>query len=358
MSHSISDAELPALKKETRDRRTTLERRRELAALDPRLGWIVARSKHTPPELLTELVHHPDGWVRRHVAQHPRLSTPDVVRLAADQADFVVCRIAERPDLPLDLFAPLSAHPSWRVRNAIAQHPDVSADVLTRLATDEEGSVRSAVAVHPRTPVALLYPLADDPVQPVRWSVIGNQNLPLDLLERFAQDDNESTRASVASRANLPEALQEALAHDPSPVVRERFEDARICHASTAQLALWAPEHPKAAMELARRADVAPDTLLALVQMDNERARWSAYINSNMPVDELYALVNDTTRSAWEREHLLRAVILNPAVPQELLERLTREPGQSVPAAARRVLNRRRAAMNTRLAEARARREP
>jgi hypothetical protein len=111
----MTDLEHKKLKREVSDRFTTQERRREIAKINDYFAQRAAKSKHSTPELLSELSQHESWLVRWHVAENLKTPNETLVVLSQDQNGIVVKYVAQNPNTPLHILQMLTKHEFWGV---------------------------------------------------------------------------------------------------------------------------------------------------------------------------------------------------------------------------------------------------
>jgi len=105
---------------------------------------------------------------------------------------------------------------------ALACDPGTPAAVLARLAMDEDQSVVERVAENSSADRYILATLAWHPAKEVRMAVAENINTPYNALVMLAQDTCPDVRFRLAERYNISFELLEFLADDENPYVRWR----------------------------------------------------------------------------------------------------------------------------------------
>lgn len=69
---------------------------------------------------------------------------------------------AHQVHCPEPIVRRLAIDPDWRVRLRVAQKRNLPADLFPVFAADPDDSIRKAIAAHPKTPLALVEALAKD----------------------------------------------------------------------------------------------------------------------------------------------------------------------------------------------------
>ncbi|MBI4533102.1 MAG: hypothetical protein HY711_04070 [Candidatus Melainabacteria bacterium] len=101
-----------------------------------RIQWLIAINPNTPPPVLDSLVHTGDPQLLERVAEHQRVSTSTLAKLARNT--------------------------SPEVRAAVADNLNTSWETLKRLSCDEHPDVRFQLAENHRAPLEILRHLAQD----------------------------------------------------------------------------------------------------------------------------------------------------------------------------------------------------
>ncbi len=139
---------------------------------------VVARNKHTPPEILADLASLPLEEPAASVARHPRTSADTFALLAKSKWDHVRQDVAENVHTPIHILAELAQDADSLVVRRLAGNPSVSAQILASLANHEYWHVRYAVAKHKNTPAFCLDRLRYDPLRDIRQAALQNPNIP------------------------------------------------------------------------------------------------------------------------------------------------------------------------------------
>ena len=206
---------------------------------------------------------------------------------------------------PTGLFAQLTAHPDWRLRERIALDPRCPVDVLTTLAEDSDYDVRKAVAAHPSTADGDVIALVADANQAVRLAVTRRAELAAVLVERLVEDESDDVRTAALAHASCPPDL--AAAHAALAMGGE-----------VGPGVLWAASSGSldARVAVARHPNCTEDLLDALAGDGQWRVREAVAARPGSPGHLLARLATDTDRD------VRRAVAANPSVPLAVLLRL------------------------------------
>lgn len=110
------------------------------------------------------------------LAQNISLPTADVYRLSQHWHRSIRQGIAGNPITPADILAELAHDPEWFVRASVAKHLMLTEGLHSILASDDDVSVRAALARNPTCPIDLLETLSLDPHKSgiVQEAVLGN----------------------------------------------------------------------------------------------------------------------------------------------------------------------------------------
>jgi len=328
------------LRHELKSRVTTVERRLEVIAKDPRFAQIAARTRRTPPEVLTVLASHPDVHVRSEVADHPALPLEVRCKLTHDPNGSVVSGAASQP-IPVTEYERLSRHADAHVRRVIAKKPDVPAEILARLAYDPDWWVRGAALEHPSLPLEVALDRMQDPDESIQGSVIRDAPLPLHILEQLADDPTELKRMFLAARPRLPDVIAHKLFADPSERVRASLMENVRYGVSTSQLVAWSSTNVEAARLLAARPDAPPDMLVTMCASEDPLLRVRALRNPNLPVSAMLDIIEHPRAPVEPGQCDVSDLTNNPSMPLEVLERLLSHAKLRVRKRAAKVLKRR-----------------
>lgn len=233
-----------------------------------------AQSRAMPADVIGRLVRHPHVAVRRAVAANETTPAPLLAALGAEGAlptarfcfgcdgtadppagsrchggheDALAnlqYALVVNPATPSDVVAVHLDHPATWVRWAVAERQDLPAEVYRRLALDRIPSVRGAVAANPAIGESLIRLMAGDDNDEVRRRLAHNPNVPLDVLAaiapvtsigatllpriaaatpdeitQLARSPVAAVRMLLAERPDLPAAIVNLLAEDPDAKV-------------------------------------------------------------------------------------------------------------------------------------------
>ncbi len=235
------------------------------------------------------------------------LADADIRHLGAvvTGAPWVLELLERRRLIPTGLFAQLTAHPDWRLRERIALDPRCPVDVLATLAEDSDYDVRKAVAAHPSTADADVIALVADANQAVRLAVTSRVELAEVLVERLVEDESDDVRTAALAHRSCPPDL--AAAHA-----------ALAAGGEVGPGVLWAASNGSldARVAVARHRYCTEDLLDALAGDGQWRVREAVAARAGTPGHLLARLATDTDRD------VRRAVAANPSVPLAVLLRL------------------------------------
>ncbi len=314
------------LNRELSDKRTTAQRRLEIAALGENFAARVARNRHTSPEVLLKLSMHASYEVRCGVAQNPS-APPLVLEELLKGADSWLAGLAavnlNLTDTQMDR---LSRSSSIWAKQAIASRPDVPVPILVRLGHVRRGrviadDVHKAVARNPRTPESTLRQLAPH----LFFEVARNPGLSPGLIRELVSSKDEERRRYLVWRLDLPEDVIELLRNDPSDAVREAF---RISTMGQKTLSIeerldHLKKNPSVALWFFRDWDLTGVDIERLFEDGfSDNLAWHAFQHPKVPISLLRRFIDDRPMAYGRYILLLRIVALNPALSPDLLNEL------------------------------------
>ena len=100
----------------------------------------------------------------------------------------ILRKIAQRTDLPADLYELMAKDKNDTIKSELAMNPNVNSSALKLLSKDKNWSTRQSVAEHHLTSKDILVELANDSNFSVRKSVAKNQNCPQEILLKLVCD--------------------------------------------------------------------------------------------------------------------------------------------------------------------------
>ncbi|MFK0254008.1 hypothetical protein [Streptomyces sp. NPDC090445] len=253
--------------------------------------WSLAERTDLPQEVYARLVEDPVPGVRWEAAGNPALGEPLVRALTADAArkdGELRRRLALRPELPLDVLAELAVagRIGPELLPAVAAAPP---DALAEPAASPHAAVRMLVAQRRDLPPAVRDRLAVDPDAAVVKAVAPHPGLSEDRLRAMVARHGVQVLARVAANPDAPAGLLEELArHDPP--VRRVFREVAVHRNATAAALLPC--------------------------LDDDRARPAAAAHPALPVPVVVGLLGDTDPT------VARSAAANPSLPRDAMERL------------------------------------
>ncbi|MFE9857713.1 hypothetical protein [Streptomyces sp. NPDC005780] len=295
-----------------------------------RLSW-----KSLTPDTRDALLADPDPGVRKSAeanrSSYERLRDPDAVRedlpahhcharthlllYGALAPDVVAEALSQNPwsiafndSTPPETVALLAAHPDPEVRAEVAVRSDLGPAERRALAVDPDPGVRLALSVHPALTeaerAAIDYEVEQDDAYCL-WPVYDPESVPdLELVRARALSAHPLLRRRAAREMHLPADLVALLADDADLGVR----------------VLLGQNHPDAPAAL----------LLRCFLEHTGRDRWHVTRHANFPRAGLARFAGD------EDPAVRRLALLDPEVPAETADRLTRDVDSQVRADAAR----------------------
>ena len=147
-------------------------------------------------------------------------------KLANSKNSDVRMRVAQNPNLSLDIISKLADDKDALVRDSIALNKNTPPSILAKLANneDEESFVGETIALNKNTPPSILAKLAKEEDEGIRYNVAINVKTPSDVLAKLANDSDRSVRAAVSRNPNTPIEALNILAKDKYADVRRKAE--------------------------------------------------------------------------------------------------------------------------------------
>ncbi|MFD4675911.1 hypothetical protein ACFWNN_39735 [Lentzea sp. NPDC058450] len=279
----------------------------------PEVRAALARSPHTPAEVLTSLSPEP---LARELASNP--ATPP--SLAADLLPWHASRyyLASRTDLPESAYAALASELEPGILANLAANPAVPVPILRSLA--ETPTLRGAVLHNPAIPLDLLVELA--PVARTGANLVPRiESATPAELESLAGSPVEQVRMMVASVvAGRPGVVLEDLVARHGPWLYPRAAANPLC---TPELLHHMASHADSAATyraVARHPAAAGETLLLC--LGDARARHFAAAHPNLPEGTIMELLGS--------EFTAGAAAANPSLPLYAMEHLVGGGGYTV----------------------------
>ena len=260
----------------------------------------IARRVNLFQEILTELARNEYERVRQSVANRQEISQSLLEDLIENEThEDVLCRIANRDDLTLDMLTRLAEKLSDRVKIAISHHSNISPKLLQKLVEDDSVEVRSAIAHSDNFPLNILELLAIDRAVEVREKIAINQSVPISILTKLSTDPDSTVRTAIALNHNTPISILDRLATDEKIEVRRAVARNSEAHASLKD----------------KLRDVLPDSI-PCHRAFTLRSLSRVY---NPQTDDLPTILVEYSQS---NNSFVRLVVLrHPLTPIEILER-------------------------------------
>ncbi|MFE1413146.1 hypothetical protein ACFW6F_20400 [Streptomyces sp. NPDC058746] len=290
--------------------------------------------------------------IRQRALRNP--ATPPEAATSHADTPWMLLRwaLAERSDLPQEVYALLARDPMPGVRGTVAENPAIGEELIRIFAAEATPPERRALAHHPRIPLDVLVTLA-------RTTKTGPVLLPriaaatAEELVELAGSAHASVRMLVAERRDLPDGVRDALAADPDAAVVKAIAPhpglsegqlrgmlarhgvpvhARVAAnpdapgALLAELARHEPPVRRALRAIAGHPNATSEALVPCLA--DRRARCEAAAHPALAVPVLLGLLDDAD------EELARAAAGNPSLPRSVMEDLVGrypEPGVTRP---------------------------
>ncbi len=344
------------------------------AGADPSLQCVGKGKADMAPEKLVALAQG-GPFARKLAARHPNTPPESLIELAElHQADIVRRCVAENSSTPPQTLISLASTGHAALRKAVAKNKQCPSGLLEQLSADASAAVREAVAVNSACPIQALARLASDAHKDVRFSVARNRAADEATLRLLAKDADEDVRSKIARRRDCPRDVLLTLSKDVewhvrhsttvNPAIKvdryvrfdrvlsERDDENDECPAIDAPLtpkearrewlskqfhqepvpdeviaeaATFNDSHIRA--NVAQSASASVELLRQLLRDNDSYVRHCAAGNEKLPLAERLALL-DT-----EAPNIRVAVILAGDIPDEIFERLSRDPSDEVRAA-------------------------
>lgn len=301
---------------------------------DWRVRQAVAQNPNAPEGVLVRLLEDHDADVRTAIASHPRAAPGALEKLAGDAHTGVRTAVLAREDAPQSALETLAGDEEEELRTRAQSHPRVSREVTERYARAESldaslppdalealslagAWARGLAARHPNTPQSALERLGMDERWAVRQAIAGNPNAGPALLERLASDSDLDVRRAVAGHPNTPQGALEALLNDAEDGVRR---------AALGNAGLEPELRASRRRRVIERSTSAKEGLNRAIGLSHPGTPQSELVKS---------------RHLCSLEWLERlALALNPKLPMDGLEKLSRDGNRIVRALARQRLER------------------
>ncbi|KOU13356.1 leucine rich repeat variant [Streptomyces sp. WM6372] len=265
----------------------------------PLIRWALAERADLPQELYARLAADPIPGVRSEVAGNPAIGEPLIRTLAAGRADGVAGDLARNPRVPLDVLAHLAGTirigPVLLPRIATASPAELAA-----AAASADARVRRLVAERHDLAPELRDALAADPDASVVRAIAPHPGLSEELLRAVVERHGVHVLARVAANPDAPPGLLEDLArHDPP--VRRAYRAIAGHPRATAAALLPCLADERARPLAARHPALAPAVLLGLLADADPEVAGAAAANPALPVGVMAGLLAAGPRVGGER---------------------------------------------------------
>ncbi|MFD7554892.1 hypothetical protein ACFV9E_10200 [Streptomyces sp. NPDC059835] len=290
--------------------------------------------------------------IRERALRNPSTPAEAAVSLADTPWTLLRWALAERSDLPQQVYALLARDPVPGVREAVAGNPAIGEELVRALAAEAAHEERRSLAHHPRLPLDVLVALA-------RTTKTGPVLLPriaaatAEEIADLAGSAHASVRMLVGERRDLSDGVRDALADDPDAAVVKAvaphpgLSEGQLrgmvarhgvpVHARVAanpdapgslltELARHGPPARRALREIAKHRNATAEALVPCLA--DRRARRDAAAHPALAEPVLIGLLDDAD------EELAQAAAENPSLPPSVMEDLVRrytEPGVTRP---------------------------
>ncbi|WP_405496863.1 hypothetical protein [Streptomyces sp. NBC_00096] len=273
-----------------------------------------ARNPATPPAAAASLAGHPSVIVRWAVAERTDLPQDLYARLAADPDPAVRKETAGNPALGEPLLRALASDGAPDVRRLLTRHPGIPLDALAELAfsvrLDPERLPRLATA----TPEELAG-LAASPHAALRALAARGRFLPAEVRDALAEDRDASVVRCVASHPGLSEEqLRAMVVRHGVRVLAQVAANPDAPAGLLVELARHDPPVRRALREIAVHPNAPEAALLAC--MSEPRAATDAALHPALSAAVLADLV------ARAAEDTAEAAAANPSLPRAVMEEL------------------------------------
>lgn len=197
-----------------------------------------ANSRKTPAYLLAQLARDSDAEVRAAVASNP--NTPlEVVEILTDDLEESVrsATLWREEALPEDWLVRLSTDPSPSVRQAVICHPSTSISVLQEMVTqgdllksDVDDFVLQQLAQRADLPLELFIQVCNRGSRRVRRALVRNPNTPSEILDLMVKDTyelfDEIILIDLLNHPNTSRLTLETLTQSDSPSMQKHAQRA------------------------------------------------------------------------------------------------------------------------------------
>lgn len=108
----------------------------------PDTRFDIAVDEDTDWELLKDLIHDSDSWVRGAAFHNPNIPIPVLVEYSNYSDPAIMINIALNPNTPSNILNRYSYSANSQIRINVAMNPNSSTETLQRLTTDRDWMVR------------------------------------------------------------------------------------------------------------------------------------------------------------------------------------------------------------------------
>ncbi|AXE25136.1 hypothetical protein C0216_18300 [Streptomyces globosus] len=258
--------------------------------------WALAERADLPQEVYARLGADPAVAVRRAVAENPAIREPLIRTLAARRDDPDVLRaLARHPRLPLDVLAEVAS----AVRIGPVLLPSVAAadpEDLARAAASSPAAVRMLITERHDLPAPLRDALADDADAAVARAAAPHPGLSGEQLRAMVARHGGQVCARVAANPGAPADLLEELARRDPPVRRALRAIAVHPNATPAAL-LVCLEDARACKDAAAHPALPAAVVVRLLDHPCAEVAWAAVGHPALPVAAVERLVAEAERA-------------------------------------------------------------
>lgn len=180
------------------------------------LCWQLAQRRDLPPNLFDYLVSIDNYRIRQAVAENT--STPEYILEKLTNRNFLK-HFLNRDDIQ-DNYSNCYSSDDYLLR-CLAYNKSLTHKLLDILSQDPSPDVRICLISHPNLTPELWIKLANDQSFEVRKAIAYHRKSPVDILELLVSDEVQEVRQNLASNPNTPLSILEKLVLDISPSVRQ-----------------------------------------------------------------------------------------------------------------------------------------
>ncbi|WP_432930694.1 hypothetical protein ACQPZZ_09105 [Microbispora sp. CA-135349] len=262
----------------------------------PLLRWALAERTDLPPEVYERLAGSPEPGIRGTLAENPAIGDRLIRMLAADPGHDVQRRLAHNPRVPLDVLTTLAetirVGPTLLPRIATASPAEIE-----ELAASRNPAARMLVAERRDLPPEIRDALAADADARVLKSIAPHPGLSEARLRAMVDRHGVRVLARVAMNPDASPALLEDLVRHRPPV-RKVFREV-ACHPNATARALSAClQDPEARPVAAGHPALPPEVVVELLADDNWQVVEAAAANPSLPLTVMSALVSQRVQES------------------------------------------------------------